>query len=83
MFKPKLRFTGSGLCLIGVAGLINGGFVQRNVETISRLRGQDRASRNNSPTATSIGYSRTPRRKLLRVTIRAKPARVRRPAHWR
>ena len=57
------------MCRISAAGLINGGFVQRNVETISRLRGRDPASRNTSPAATSIGYSRTPRRKLLRVTI--------------
>jgi hypothetical protein len=60
------------LCRINAAGLINGGFVQRNVETISQSRGRDPdlASRNTSPAATSIGYSRTPRRKLLRVTIR-------------
>ena len=30
--------TGSGLCRIDATGLINGGFVQRNVETISQLR---------------------------------------------
>jgi hypothetical protein len=58
------------LCRISATGLINGGFVQRNVDTISRLRGADPASRNASSAATSIGYSQTPRRKLLRATIR-------------
>jgi hypothetical protein len=43
---------------------------KRNVGTISRLRGADPASRNASSAATSIGYWQTPRRKLLRATIR-------------
>jgi hypothetical protein len=64
MFKPTLQ-SGSALCRISATGLINGGFVQRNVETISRLKGRDPASRNGPSTATSIGYSRTRRRELL------------------
>jgi predicted phage terminase large subunit-like protein len=51
------------LCRISATGLTNGGFVQRNVETISQLRGRDPANRNDSSAAISIGSSRTPRRK--------------------
>jgi hypothetical protein len=36
----------SALNLIGAACLTSGGSVQRNVETISKLRGQDPASEN-------------------------------------
>ena len=70
LFKPKLRSRDRTCVVSSATGLINGGFVQRNVETISQLRGRDPASGNDSSAATSIGYSRTPRRKLLRVTIR-------------